>query len=76
MWGGGSRGATAAGGGGVLFGLNYTVTQDGQRRKSANKRGKKEDTYCKEGLAQTVGGEGGDMEKESDLGQMVFARTS
>lgn len=34
-----------------------------------------DDTYCKEGLAQTVG-EGHEYETESDLGQTAFAKTS
>ena len=36
-----SRGRTAAGACAALFRLNYTVTPGGQRRNSANKRGRK-----------------------------------
>lgn len=62
------------GGSAVLFRLNYMVTQGGQRRHAGNKRGRRK-TYCKEGLAQTVG-EGDEYGTESDLGQIVFAKTS
>lgn len=46
-----SRGATAGGGGAVLFRLNYTVTQGGQSRNFDEQKKKEEDTYCTEGLA-------------------------
>lgn len=62
------------GGSAVLFRLNYMVTQGGQRRHAGNKRGRRK-TYCKEGLAQTVR-EGDEYGTESDLGQIVFAKTS
>lgn len=67
-----SEGRTAAGGSTALFSLNYMVTQGGQRRHAGNKRGRRE-TYCKEGLAQTVG-EGDEYGTESDPGQIVFAK--
>lgn len=69
--GGGSRVTAAAGGRAILFRLNYTVTQGGQRRNSTNERGRKKIQAVKEGLAPTVGYEYG---KESDLGQIESAK--
>lgn len=60
--GGGSRVTAAAGGRAILFRLNYTVTQGGQRRNSTNERGRKKIQAVKEGLAPTVG-KGMNMER-------------
>lgn len=43
------------------------------KKKLNEQERKEEDTYCKVGLAQTVG-QGGEYGKESDLGQIVFCK--
>ncbi len=45
------------------------------KKKLDEQERKEEDAHCKEGLAQTAG-EGGEYGKESDLGQIEFAKTS
>lgn len=44
------------------------------KKKPDEQERKKEDTYCKEGLAQTAGA-GDEYGKKSDQGQIVFAKT-